>query len=252
LKPRHVLYCGPAAHWSWQDGPSSLLDPRTVDAAAAWARAAVEQHCRLTVVSSDAIFTGPWMFHREESGCLCESVQARTIRAIEQAVHRQCSEALLIRTSAFGWTPKAIGTGWIETALAALERGTARDYDCLRHATPILASDLAAVLEAAWRKKLTGTYHVAGAERSNPARFVAALATEFGLPVPEPRIIARVSERPVGFGRGETSLHTTRIRRALGVALPMLADGLKRLHEQDRGGRRDRLNAPAAVKEKVA
>jgi dTDP-4-dehydrorhamnose reductase len=74
-------------------------------------------------------------------------------------------------------------------------------------------------------------------------RFVERLADQFGFPPPAPvRGVALVS-RPKGFGHGETSLHATKIRKALGVSVPMLQEGLRRLCEQTDNGFCDRLRA---------
>lgn len=246
-RPERVVYCGEASQSSWQAGDDFAPGRAAVDAARVWARAAREGNCRLAVVSSDAVFTGPWMFHKENSTCLCESVPAGTIRSIEQLALRLCPGTLVVRTNAYGWTPDVLGPGWIETILEELQLGTAGPFDFLRHGTPILASDLAGILGRAWEKNLDGVFHVAGAERVNPNRFVERLADEFGLPSPLPVEGNTLIERPAGFGRGETSLHTGRIRKALGIAMPALGESLQRLREQKHNGYCDRLNAAADV-----
>jgi dTDP-4-dehydrorhamnose reductase len=253
VRPSRVIYCGPAAQSSWQTDAVAELNSRAVVAARNWAQAAVEFDCRLTVVSSDAAFTGPWMFHDEESACTCPSGPARTIREIEREVVGLCSEALIVRTNAYGWSPAGGGPGWIEAILAELEEDAAQAFDSIRHATPILAADLAKILNRAHDEQLQGVYHIAGAERVNPAQFVQRLADQFGLSYLRPLVVRTLSERPTGFGSGETSLATKKIRRALGVPMPMVAEGLSRLYEQLHDGHRDRLNAaPAQIHERVA
>jgi dTDP-4-dehydrorhamnose reductase len=114
--------------------------------------------------------------------------------------------------------------------------------DCVRHATPILATDLASALIASFERDLHGIYHIAGAERVNPARFVQELARTFDLPFPARANIGSLSERPTGFGQGEASLHTRKIRKTLDIAMPLLADGLARLFMQTKDGYRELLN----------
>lgn len=253
LRPSRIIYCGPASQSSWQADAADALNSRAVLAARNWAQAAVEFDCRLTVVSSDAAFTGPWMFHDEESACTCSSGPAQTIREIEREVVGLCSEALVVRTNAFGWSPGVGTPGWIEAILAELEEDAAQAFDGIRHATPILATDLARVLMRAHDEQLQGIYHIGGAERVNPAQFVQRLADQFGLPYLRPLVVHTLSERPTGFGCGETSLATKKIRRALGVPMPMVAEGLARLYEQMHDGYRDRLNAaPVPLHERVA
>jgi hypothetical protein len=82
---------------------------------------------------------------------------------------------------------------------------------------------------------------------------VERLAQEFQLPAPaHPEEIVG-GALPMGYGRGECSLHSAKIRRALGVALPNIADSLARLREQCIDGYCDRLSAQSALKhQKVA
>ena len=62
--------------------------------------------------------------------------------------------------------------------------------------------------------------------------FAAALARVFDLEPPQAVCLAPTASPPTGFARGEFSLHTRSIRRALGIGLPMLVEGLERLRAQ--------------------
>jgi dTDP-4-dehydrorhamnose reductase len=153
----------------------------------------------------------------------------------------------------YGWAPQAEGPGWIEQILSDLESGCAGPFDYLRHATPILATDFASILIKAWEMDLDGVYHIAGAERVNPNQFVERLADEFMMPGPMPVNGNCLTERPRGFGCGECSLHTNKIRNAVKCAMPTVADGLRRLREQTLSGYCDRLAAEGSpVQGKVA
>ena len=188
------------------------------------------------MITADAVFTGPWMFHTETSTAYCGSATARILRLLEAATLSNCPQSLIVRTHAYGSNPFADGMGWIEGILAALESDRPGIFDCMAHATPILATDLADVLHRGWQAGLTGTFHVAGAERVNPHRFVRTLASVFDLTPPEATILAPPDVPPAAFAEGETSLHTHSIRQALGIAMPMLVDGLQRLREHQTGG----------------
>jgi dTDP-4-dehydrorhamnose reductase len=240
--PAWLICCGPGAESSWDESPRAAFGDDAAQSAGWWARAAQASGADFACVSSDAVFTGPWMFHGESSRSLCDSRQARCLQAVEAAALEAHPAALIVRTNVFGWAPEASGRGWIERALDNLDAGTAGGYDAVRHSTPLLATDFADVLLAAWQAGLKGVYHIAGAERTNPARFVERLACEFALAPPACGRAESLTERPRGFGCGETSLQTSRIRRALGISLPTLAEGLRRLSEQRDNGFRDRLN----------
>ena len=253
IRPDWIIDCAVPADSGWQDDCVQLSPAQSLSAAGNWALAARDTGCPLTTISSDAVLTGPWMFHDENSTCFCQSEQARTIRTTEKQVRQLCPGALVVRTNAYGWSPASGNTGWIERTLLALETGDAGPYDCYRHATPILAGDLAEILERAVQARLSGLYHVAGAERTNPASFVQRLAEQFGLPCPRSSTPGTLSERPTGFGCGETSLQTRRVRKALGIAMPTLAEGLARLQQQHASGYRDLFESSApTVRDKVA
>jgi dTDP-4-dehydrorhamnose reductase len=196
-----------------------------------WIEAARLAAKRLTLISSDAVFTGPWMFHTESCDSFCQANEARTLRALESAAIKDSANTLVVRTHAYGWSPHFDG-GWIDGMLAALEADEPPIFDCVAHATPILATDLADVLVPAWSAELRGIYHIAGAERTNPHRFACALARIFDLNPPQTAWLAPTERLPTGFARGEASLQTRSIRRALGIGLPMLVEGLERLRAQ--------------------
>lgn len=248
IRPAHLVYCGPSAHSPWQTPAASGPDVAAVEIAGRWATAAREYDAALTVVSTDAVFTGPWIFHDEDSTCLCSSPQARAARRIEKLCAQQCPDALIVRTNVYGWSHN---DGWMERLIADLDDATAGPFDFQRHATPILATDFAEILAKAWDAKLHGVYHIAGAERINPNQFARRLADEFGLEAPQPVDGNCVPVRATGFGCGESSLHTTKIRQALDIPTPSIADGLQRLREQSHNGYRESLKTSRRL-EKVA
>jgi dTDP-4-dehydrorhamnose reductase len=236
--PAWVVYCGPAAQCSWdeisKDRASRLLDePRRVSAVSAATR---QVGCRLTVVSSDAVFTGPRIFHGEAGLTYGSGPLAEASLAVEQALAD--SPVLVVRTHAYGWSPLPDEISYAEAYWRALDGGILPPVDSYRHATPILASDLAELLAGAYSAGLQGLYHIAGAERTNPRRFAAELASACdvdGWPW------QAASEEPSPQPALETSLVCRRIRQALGQPLPMLREGLARFAAQLQNGYRDRL-----------
>lgn len=249
-RPERVLYCGPESRSCWDPDTAGWLSAASVGAAGHWAAAAQAAGIPFTMVSSDAVFTGPWIFHDEDSLAVCRSPEATAIRDAEKQVRDACGEALIVRTNAFGWSPLAEG-GWVEQLLGSIEDRRTLDADCIRHATPILATDLAEIIDRAWQEELTGVYHIAGAERVSPMQFAQRLADQFDLPWLTLRREQTLVELPQGFGAGETSLQTKKIRKALCVAMPMLSEGLRRLHAQRVGtedGDRQTDSAPLTVR----
>jgi dTDP-4-dehydrorhamnose reductase len=232
----HVVLCGAAARSTWEGKTITGMpaNPET------WAMATANAGIHFTLISSDAIFTGPWMFHDEDCESICSSDEAVAFRESEQRVLSANPQALVVRTRAFGWSPLG-SEGWLESLLSSLENHRPIELDPFCHATPIHASDLADYLEAALLDELSGVYHIAGAERVNPHQFVNRLAALFGLDAPQSHSIRVLTARPTGFARGETSLQTSRFRREYDCTMPMLNEGLARLLEQHESGYREQL-----------
>ncbi|MCA9024765.1 MAG: sugar nucleotide-binding protein [Planctomycetaceae bacterium] len=252
LQPDAVVLCGPASRSAWDSATETVIDEQMVLSAGEWAAASRSQECHFTFISSDAVFSGPWMFHDEDSQAFCPSPGARLILRAEKMAAEQCPQGLIIRTNAFGWSPAGGSVGWIDQILADLDRRSLQNYDFLRHGTPILATDLADILLRAIDENLTGLHHVGSAERVNPLQFAQRLADHFELPWLSVRRAEESLDEPVvGFGAGETSLQTKKIRKALCVAMPMLSEGLSRLRAQQQDGYCDQFGPdhPVAVRQ---
>ena len=244
IKPCRVVLCGAGADSCWDE--SRRPQPADVSQAKAWIDAAHSIGCHLTLISSDAVFTGPWMFHAENSHSLCSSAEAAFLRQIEDHAATTASDSLLVRTHAIGWQPGG-EQGWLESMLNTIERGSIGPVDFARHGTPMLATDLAEVLVKSWESGLVGTHHVAGAERVSPREFAMRLADHFRLSRPATPIAGSLVDRSIGFGCGETSLQTRKIRRALGIPLPLLDESLDKLYQQHLSGFRASLSGQSLV-----
>ena len=235
FQPDRVVYCGMGSHssWNFEDDPEQYSEyhlQEELDAVTLWSQELALSPRRLTYISSDAIFTGPWMFHEEESDSYCDTPHAALLRKLESIILESSETALVVRTNSYGWS--AAEDGWIEQLLDRLEQCTYPVVDSVRHATPILATDLAKILSSAHREELRGVYHIAGAERVSPLRFVQHLASQFDVRLPFTLEITPLTERPAGFGKGECSLQTRKIRKRLCLPMPMLVEGLTRLRQE--------------------
>ena len=244
VQPGRIVLCGIGAESSWDESQR----PQAADVAQSkiWIDAAHQVGCRLTLISSDAVFTGPWMFHSENSHSLCSSTEASLLLQIEQHAAATSADTLIVRTHAIGWQSGS-QQGWLETLLSELERGLIGSVDFARHGTPMLAFDLADILQKSWESGLVGTHHIAGSERISPRKFAMRLASHFRLPTPASPIAGSLVDRTTGFGCGETSLQTRKIRRALGIPLPLLDESLDRLYQQHLNGYRARLTGKTAT-----
>jgi dTDP-4-dehydrorhamnose reductase len=249
-RPDQIVFCGAAASSSWDDGPlPATLEDQT---AIAWAKAAEQSEIGFTFISSDAVFTGPWMTHSEEDTHFCETPQAALIRQVEADVRQACPTALVVRTNVFGWGVVSSPSGFAERIVTGLENESPLELDPLRYAAPILASDLAAVLLKAWEAGQTGLLHVAGAERINPCQFAERIAAVADLPAPDFGQRARLSRPVTGFGRGETMLNCRKAKRLPGVTMPLIDEGIERMLEQRENGFLGQLRCESATVTRVA
>lgn len=251
FRPDRMIVCQAAGDSPWHRVAGRNATPAAIESARTWTRTACELEIPVTLLSSDAVFTGPWMYHAETCASHCPSPQARSLRALENWALEVCPRTLVIRTHCYGWSPLPEGNGWIEGIVAALESQHVATVDCKPHGTLILATDLAEMLPPCWEAGVSGVYHVAGAERVNPHRFVSSLARVFNLAPPRESVLAPAEIGGVGFGQGETSLRTQAIHRAVGVSMPMLIEGLQRLLAQRNDGFDRRIRGsrrPAASK----
>ncbi len=230
-QPQWILHCGPASIGNWDDEPAEALLARESATLAGLAEMAAGARCRLAVLSSDAVFCGPRMFHDERSVATNAFPRAAAIRRCEQVCEQ--TDTLIVRTHAYGWSFDASTAGFAERAFEAITLGRPLVADGQRHATPILATDLAAMLWRAFELRLQGLYHLSGAERTSPHRFVTELAGAMGIAMTGGVCGCQASP---AAGSDETSLSSKRARRALALATPMLRDGLNRFVAQAQGG----------------
>ena len=255
-RPQWVVHAGAMSISAWDaagvGGKSPLLrrdlERETAEVIALGA-ACREVRARFYLVSSDTVFDGPRMFHNEQTSPCARHGAGRAIAELEASLRDAAT--LLVRTHVYGWSKADGGLNSAERMFRELTGETECAVDAVRHATPILASDLAECLYAAYRVDLGGTFHVAGAERTSPYRFAAEMAAAFGTPGRFVQLTSRTaaSRRPYV---DETSLNTLAFRRAVETPLPMLREGLARFAAQAFNGYRAGLESSTATSSGVS
>ena len=95
----------------------------------------------------------------------------------------------------------------------------------------MLVNDFLAVVVEAYLSGMTGTYHVAGAERTSQAHFAHLLARDFRLPSELIRPVSQRGAEPAARRPLERSLATRKISQALGQPMPLLREGLERFRQ---------------------
>ncbi len=243
VAPRWIIHSGALARSSWEATETATDWSRE----AAWAAnfGAVAKECKIPLcfLSTDAVFSGPRLFHEESARATGMTALAVAARNAELSL--ESSGALVVRTHAYGWNPVEAGSSFLDGLWHHLSESRRPVCDGRHYATPILASDLAQLLVRAYEQKLHGMYHITGAERTNRVRFANELAAATGAEI-DYRSPLLSGESPEGTLL-ETSLNTRRARRDLEVPMPLLREGLERLAAQRVDGYLDRLR-PADAK----
>jgi dTDP-4-dehydrorhamnose reductase len=218
-----VVFCGEAARTCWSSGATACTDTSHVRI---WAAACGELGIRCTLVSSDAVFTGPWMFHAEQDDCFCPSQRAASIREQEELVLQSSPHALVIRTHVIGWNDSHLMRRFVEPSDS---RETSLDRTA--HATPLYAelfAELAALLLPADPQ---GIIHLGGGERVSPRQWACHVAEQLGFPLPDSSATVALDVPLSGFGRGECSLQSNAARRLLDSGMPTMMDSIARIRE---------------------
>ena len=225
-----VIYCGEAAQSSWNTERESCRDTTNVSH---WATVCSELQIPLLFVSSDAVFTGPWMFHDETDECFCSSARATSIREQEKIVLDRCDAATVVRTHIIGWNDSQL-----MQAILHHETLSRESFDAIAHATPIYADLFARLIAQLLETDVRGILHLAGAERVSPRQWLTQLADLLGKASIRGTSKEITLEQPSsGFGDGECSLQSTKARRLLGTGMPSLMDSLDAMKEDWISGR---------------
>lgn len=235
--PRYIIHCGPLSRSQWDAAEITPDAESEVSLATSIVDAAQRVGARSAVVLTDAVFAGPRLFHTEASPPHADTPLAEAAIAVEQVLSDR--NTLVVRTHAYGWSPTGTTANYAQRMWQHLSLGEVCEADAERHATPILASDLAGLVFLALQKKMTGLIHLAGAERTSPFRFAAELAVAGGFAGRHVHVAKDLPPRRPYVD--ETSLNSSRGRRELDQPMPFLREGLSRFAEQAHNGYRDRL-----------
>ena len=224
VSPARIVFCGQASRSSWDRQPvqNGFDDSLALE----WARAASRHNIEFTFVSSDSVFAGPWMSHTEDDDHFNPQESAVRLREIETEILDVLPEALIVRTNVFGWSPCSAEQGFAAALLDEISSGLVERADFVRHASPVLATDLGRLIGKAFDADVCGLLHLGGAERLSPYQFaerLSAVADRSAAIIPDESLLSQLSH---GRDRGETTLDCSVARELLGVTMPLIEDGL--------------------------
>ena len=239
-RPDAIFHCA-----AWTDVDGCEKEPQKawalhVVATQRLARSACEIGARFFAISTDSVFDGRAGNYHENSAPAPLNVYARTKWQGELATLENCVDAVIVRTSIYGWNAqeKLSLSEWI---LGRLERGEGFTGFADVRFCPLRADDLARALLDLLAIEARGILHLAGGQGCSKFDFACAIAREFGL---NANLIHRgnltdaalQAPRPL-----DTTLCCDRACELLGYDLPDVASGLQSWHQERQNGWPTRL-----------
>lgn len=191
-------------------------------------------------VSTDSVFRGDRGHYSEEDEPGPVNVYAGTKLAGEEATLKALPEAIVARTTFYGWGGEH-KPGLLDWILGELEQG--REIPGFADVVfcPIAVDDVATALLDLLERNGSGKYHVVGSETITKYEFARRVARRFGY---DPSLVkpARLADRKMRALRPlDSSLNIDKLRRTLGRDMPNVAEGLDKLASRrfDRSKRED-------------
>jgi len=213
-----VVFCGDASRSSWDDGFGQFSAEKR------WLQKCVDAVTvadrKLVYISSDAVFSGPWMFHDDDSATFASDTVARSLLKFE-TVAASVSDSLVVRTNIVCCD----GGSFLQKAVDRLASNRSVTADASTFATPIAAAEFAASVEQCLSANLSGYVNVGGAERTTPFQLAICLAS--ALNVGTDRLQPKAKEG----SSAERSLRCQRLRTELQLQTPLLKETLESLAE---------------------
>ena len=216
-----------ASHEQCEERPD---EARQVNAEATGHLAALahELGARFVFISTDAVFDGQRGGYREIDDPSPTSVYGRTKLEGEEAALAE-TEALIIRTNFFGWSPSG-RRSILEFFVRELSEGHRVKGFTDFTTTSTYAQDLADALTELVRLDSHGIFHVTSPDALTKYEFGVAVAAAFDL---DPALITPTPANIHPPRNGDISLCVEKVEEVLGRRLPKQRDGLARARQDD-------------------
>ncbi len=194
-------------------------------------------------VSTDAVYDGERAgAHAEDEPPAPANAYARTKLEAERAVLGAHPEALVVRTTIHGWTARG-RLSFSESILRGLLRGERLTLFADVRFSPLVVTDLAALIRRLAGRGAAGILNVGAADAVTKEAFGRLVARAFGLPE-DPIAPVALAERRLSAARPRnTALAVERVTAALGEPPPTVADGVRRFREDADSGAAARLKS---------
>lgn len=189
-----------------------------------------QQSIQLVHISTDAVFDGRRGNYSETDSPNPIGVYARTKLAGEQAVFDVNPAAIVARVNLFGWGitgRRSLAEFFFYNLQAGKSvMGFTDVFFC-----PLLANDMADILEKMLDRRLSGLFHLVGSECLSKYEFGVRVARQFGL---EASLIQPVSVAQAGLRAARSpnlTLRNDKLAQALEETLPGVSQGLVRFYQ---------------------
>jgi dTDP-4-dehydrorhamnose reductase len=185
---------------------------------------------RLGHISTDSVFDGARGGYSEDDLPNPLGVYSKTKLDGERAVLAVDPSAVVARVNLFGWGisgKRSLAEFFFNNlAIGKPVMGFTDVYFC-----PILANDMADVLEKIFTHQLSGLFHLVGADCLTKYEFGVRIAQRFGF---DESLIQPASVKDAGLKAVRSpnlTLRTDKLAKALGETLPGIEGGLERLYK---------------------
>jgi dTDP-4-dehydrorhamnose reductase len=185
---------------------------------------------RLVHLSTDLVFDGEKGWYAEDDAARPLSVYGRTKLDAEEAVLSRAPGAAVLRVASVYGRPLGTRACFVDELRAALSRGAPMAAFTDQWRTPTAGDQLPEiVLRLLAEPGLEGIFHWGGAERVTRFESALALCRAFGFDETLVRASRAADSRPAAPRPRDTSLDSSRLASALGVAPLTLAQGFAAL-----------------------
>jgi dTDP-4-dehydrorhamnose reductase len=239
-KPDLIINCAAIASLDACEQDPGLAEQLNTQLPAEIAQKAASLSIPFVHLSTDAVFDGQKGNYAESDLPNPINHYARTKFRAEQLVAESNAEAIIARINFYGWSHSG-NRSLSEFFYNHLRAGESMNGFVDLFYSPMLVCDLIDVLFQMLDKNLQGLYHVSVDEALSKYEFGCRLARIFGF---DERLIKPISwtEAALSAVRSpDLTLDVSKLKAALGLPLPTVADGLERLKQQSQDGYRQRL-----------
>ncbi len=230
IGPDAVIHCGSLCGDAWSPMHFDADLESAEICSLAQATCHVDGH--FSLISSDAIFDRPRLFHNEQSTSL--SKQGLWMRGLESAALEW--GGLVLRSHPLAWGGGSNTFSWQFHNAVMEQRSIAINPAC--HATPVLVDEFAEGWVRAFDRRLRGLLHLGGMERVGQLGFARRLALSLNEPVTLEHLFELSYDHPQ---QKETSLCSRQARDLLGWHPSTLGDTISEFAGQRHSSRWEAL-----------